>query len=283
MKRKILRLLSVAAFATVLTVTAAAGRSQAQEPERTVGAQSPYLQRLIESARPGVEAQTETQAPPAHVIEVEAPKPLPVPSEPPPPASAIGEDGVRALTPDEIVELLQVDTNDQEAFRRLVRRLSIPEKSFIVITPSGAVACPVESNEFGINLFFFAIRSSHQDREPSETCRQWVQAMLDDATLDRIEGYLHLLGRSDRERIIMEMMRYLAAERLGISPAHFDVIMMDLRPLSELSAAEQQARIENQRVRFQQILQRYREEQRQSHEKKQPGSASGSRFDRMNR
>ncbi|MDX1986116.1 MAG: hypothetical protein SFV17_05475 [Candidatus Obscuribacter sp.] len=285
MKKKIWRLLSVATFAAVLTVTAVAGRSQAQEPEKTGGAQSPYLQRLIDSARPGVEAKTETQVPPAHVIEVETPLPLPVPSEPPPPppASAIGEDGVRALTPDEIVELLQVDTNDQEAFRRLVRRLSIPEKSFIVITPGGAVACPVDSNEFGVNLFFFAIRSSHQDREPSETCREWVQALLDDATLDRIEGYLHLLGRSDRERIIIEMMRYLAAERLGISPAHFDVIMMDLRPMSELTAAEQQARLESQRVRFQQILQRYREEQRQSQEKKQPEDASGSRLDRLNR
>ncbi len=286
MKKKILRLLSVATCAAILTVSAAAGRSQSQESERAGGAHSPHLQRLLDSARPAVEAKTETQVPPEHIIEVESPspKPLPVPSEPPPPppAASIGE-GVRALTPEEIVELLEVDTTDQEAFRRLVRRLSIPEKSFIVITPSGAIACPVESNEFGVNLFFFAIRSSHQDREPSETCREWVQALLDDATLDRIEGYLHLLGRSDRERIIMEMMRYLAAERLGISPAHFDVIMMDLRPLSELSPAERQARIESQRVRFQQILQRHRDEQRRSEENKEPENSTGSRLDRLNR
>lgn len=168
------------------------------------------------------------------------------------------EEGIRPLSPVEIEQLKGVGTENLDALRELMANMSIPENSVVLITSAGGVACPVEANSVHFSLLFISFGSAHQSNEPSETCREFMQIILDDATLDRIGGYLDLLGRTDRHEILMSMIQYLAATRFGITPRHLDVIMLDLRPDSELSPQE----LQNRRLRMQELLE-YRRQQQQ--------------------
>lgn len=184
--------------------------------------------------------------------------PLPPPpaeaTVPPPSDHPASSDGVITLTPDEISQLLAANSDDQEALRQLMDRMAIPRKSVVFVTRTGAVVCPVDSSEFRVNLLFINFGSSHIDSEPSEQCQDWIRALREDATLDQIATYLDLLGRTDRDRILYAMIEFLAARDFGITPAHLQVLLLDLRPDSDLSPDERSQRQEARRLRMQELL-----------------------------
>lgn len=162
-------------------------------------------------------------------------------------------EGIRPLTREQVQKLQASSTsNDPQQWKELMSSLSLPQYSAIFVNNSGGIVCPVDHHETHVNLLIFAINSSAISKDLSESCRTAVQMLIDTDTLNRAQGYLIRLGRTDSADILRSLVQWVAADRYGIRPADLRALLAQY-DATDASAQEQL-----------QILQRHQLEQSQA-------------------